>query len=85
MEDRFNDGMSGITHFVFLYVVLRRLQISLTFSRHQMMYNVFYVVLCAKVIYKGYSVVQQQCKEQNQALDPWSFQLLLQIYDSFPS
>ena len=50
-----------------------------------MMYNVFYVVLCTKVKYKGYSVVQQQCKEQNQALDPWSFQLLLQIYASFPS
>ena len=30
----------------------------LTFSRHQMMYNVSNVVLCAEVIYKGYFVIE---------------------------
>ena len=65
MEDRFNEGMSCITHFILLHVILRRSQILLTFSTHQMMYNVFYVLLCASVIYKGYFVIQQQSKEQN--------------------
>ena len=30
----------------------------LTFRRHQMMYNVSYVVLCAEVTCKGYFVMQ---------------------------
>ena len=41
----------------------------LTFSRYQMMHNVFYVVLFAKVTYEGYFVIQEQSNEQNQALD----------------
>ena len=40
-----------ITRFVFLHVILRRSQILLSFSRHQMMCNVSYVVLCAEVIH----------------------------------
>ena len=51
MEDRFNEGMSCITHFVFLHIILRKSQILLTFSRQQMMYNVSNDVLCAKVTY----------------------------------
>ena len=56
--DRFNEGMSFITHFIFLQVILSRLQMLLTFSRHQMMYNVSYVVLCAEVNCKGYFLIQ---------------------------
>ena len=41
----------------------------LTFSRHQIMYNVSNVVLCAEVTYNAYFVIQQQHKEQNEALD----------------
>ena len=29
-----------------------------TFSRHQMMYNVSYAVLCAEITYRGYFVIQ---------------------------
>ena len=49
MEDRFNEGMSCITYFVFLHVILKRSELLFTFSRHQMMYNVSNVVLCAEV------------------------------------
>ena len=45
---------TSITHFVFLYVIFRRSQILLTFSRHY----VSYVALCAEVTYKGYFVIQ---------------------------
>ena len=41
----------------------------LKFSRCQMMYNASYVLLSAEVTYKGYFVIQQQPKEQNEALD----------------
>ena len=61
MMDRFEDlnnkEMSCITHFVFLRVILRRSQVLLTFSRHQVMYNVSYNVLCAEDTYKGYFIV----------------------------
>ena len=58
MEDRFNEGMSCVTHFAFLQGILRRSQMLLTFCRHQIIYNVFYVVLCAEVTRKGYFVIQ---------------------------
>ena len=58
-----------LSHFVFLHIILRRSQMLLTFSRHQIMYNVSNVVLCAEVTYNGYFVIQQQHKEQNEALD----------------
>ena len=58
MEDKFNKGMSCITHFVLIHVILRTSQMLLVFSRHQMMYNVSYVVLCAEVTYKEYFVIQ---------------------------
>ena len=58
MEDRFNEGMSCIAHYVFLHIILKRLQILLTFSRHHMMYNVSNVVLCFEVTYQGYFVLQ---------------------------
>ena len=41
--------------FLFLHAIPRRLQLSLTFSRHQMMYNLPHVVLSAEVTCKGYS------------------------------
>ena len=56
-QDRFNEDMSCITHFVFLHVILRKSQMLLTFRRHQMMY-VSYVALCAEVTCKGYFVTQ---------------------------
>ena len=49
--------MSCITHFVVLHGVLRRIQMLLTLSRHQM---------C--IIYLDFKV-KQQSKEQNQALE----------------
>ena len=58
MENRFNEGMSFIIHFLFLHVILRRSQMLLTFSRHQVMYNVSNAVLCAEVIYKGYFAIE---------------------------
>ena len=58
MEDRFNKDMLRINHFVFLCVILRRAEILLTFSKGQMMYNTFNVVLCAEVTHKGYFVIQ---------------------------
>ena len=64
----FNEDMSCIAHFVFLHVILRKPQILLTFSRHQLMYNVSYVVLCAEVTYKGHFGIQKQSKEQNETL-----------------
>ena len=70
MEDRFNKGMSCNTHFVFLHAISRRSHILSTFSRHQMMYNVSYLVLCAKFICKGYFLRQQQRKQQNQTPRP---------------
>ena len=30
----------------------------LIFSRHQIMYDVFYVVVCAEIIYKEYFAIQ---------------------------
>ena len=57
----------------------------LTFSRHQIMYNVSNVVLCAEVTYNGYFVIQQQHKEQNEALDLCSRLVLSQIYASVSS
>ena len=41
----------------------------LKFSRCQMMYNASCVLLSTEVTYKGYFVIQQQPKEQNEALD----------------
>ena len=81
----FNKNMSCITLFVFLYAILRRSQMLLTFSRYQMMYNVSYVVLFAEVTYEGYFVIQEQSNEQNQALDLWSLPALFHIYASFQS
>ena len=49
------------------------------------MYNVSNVVLCAEVTYNGYFVIQQQHKEQNEALDLWSRLVLSQIYASVSS
>ena len=58
MEDRFNEGMSCITHFVYLQVILKRPQMLVTFSRDQMIYNVSYTVLCTEVTCEGYFVIQ---------------------------
>ena len=41
----------------------------LTFSRHKLLYDIFCTVPCTEVTCKGYFVIQQQSKEQNQALD----------------
>ena len=49
------------------------------------MYNVSNVVLCAEVTYNAYFVIQQQHKEQNEALDLWSRLVLSQIYASVSS
>ena len=57
----------------------------LTFIRYQMMYNVSFVALCAEVICKRYSVIQQQSKEQNEVLELLSLLALLQIDALFPS
>ena len=80
MEDKFNEGMSCITHFVFLHVILRRSQMLLKLTRDQMIYNVLYVILCAEVTCKGSFAMQYQSKEQNQTLDLWSLPTLFQIY-----
>ena len=80
MEDKFNEGMSCITRFVFLHVILRRSQMLLKFTRDQMIYNVLYVILCAEVTCKGSFVMQYQSKEQNQTLDLWSLPTLFHIY-----
>ena len=85
MNDRFNETMSCGTQFFFLHVIFRRSQMLLTFSRYQMMYNVSFVALCAEVICKRYSVIQQQSKEQNEALELLSLLALLQIDALFPS
>ena len=58
IDDRFNEGMPCITHFIFPHVILRRSQMLLTFSRHQMTYNVSNFSLSAEVTYKGYFVTQ---------------------------
>ena len=58
MKDRFDEGMSCINYFVSLYFIFRGSQMLLTFSRHQMMYNVFNIVLCTEVTYKGHFVIQ---------------------------
>ena len=58
MEDRLNEGMSYITHYVFLHVILRRLQMLLKFSRHHMIHNVSNAVLCFEVTYTGYFVME---------------------------
>ena len=58
MEDRLNEGMSYITHYVFLHVILRRLQMLLKFSRYHRMHNVSNAVLCFEVTYKGYFVIE---------------------------
>ena len=58
IDDRFNEGMSCVTHFIFSHVILKRSQMLLTFSRHQMMYNVSNFSLSAEVTYKGYFVMQ---------------------------
>ena len=44
-----------------------------------MMYNVSNVVLCVEVTYKKYSVIQEQCKEQNEALTSDHFQHCLRF------
>ena len=55
---------------VFLHVVLRRSQMLLTFSRHQMMYNVSNVVLFAEVTYKGGTLsYSNNVKNKNEAPD----------------
>ena len=36
----------------------------LTFSRHQMMYNVSFVVVCAEVTYKGYLSYSKKVKNK---------------------
>ena len=56
-----------------------------TFSRYQVMYNVSFVALCAEVIRKWYFVIQQQSKEQNEALELWLLPALLQIDALFSS
>ena len=53
MEDRFNESMSFIVHFVILEALLERLQMLLTFSRHQVMYDISCVLSCAEVTCKG--------------------------------
>ena len=58
MEDKFNEGISCITHVAFLHVILRRSQMLLTFSRYQMMYNVYNVVLCAEVTHEGHFAIR---------------------------
>ena len=74
-----------VPSFFFIHVILRRSQMLLTFSRYQMMYNVSFVALCAEVICKRYSVIQQQSKEQNEVLELLSLLALLQIDALFPS
>ena len=43
MKNSFNEGKSWIPIFVVLYEILRRSQMLLTFSRDQMIYNVFFL------------------------------------------
>ena len=43
---------------LFSIILLSGDQMSLTFSRHEMMYNVSNLVLCAEVAYKRYIVIQ---------------------------
>ena len=45
IEDKFNGGMSCITHYVALHVYLRISQILLTFNRIEVMHSVFSIVL----------------------------------------
>ena len=59
--------MSCIT-LVALPVFLRRSEILLTFSRHQVMQRVFFVVSCVKVAYKGLFLMQKHSEEQGQTL-----------------
>ena len=64
MEDRFNEGTPCITHFVFLHVIVRISQMLLKISRHQMMFKVSYVILCAEVTCKGDVVKSNKVKSK---------------------
>ena len=57
-------GLPCTTRFAALQAFLRRSKMLLTFSRHQIMYNVFCVVPCAEVTYQGYFLIQQKSKEK---------------------
>ena len=56
MEDRFNEVMSYIPILFCFMSFLGDNKMLLTFSRHYMMHNVSYVVLCAEVTCKRYFV-----------------------------
>ena len=49
MWDILNEGIPHITYFVVLHAFPQRSIMLLTFSRHQMMNNIFCVVSCAEV------------------------------------
>ena len=53
MEDRFNEGMSCITHFLFSHVILRG-----SFGRHQIMYNASDDIHCAEITRIGFFLLQ---------------------------
>ena len=69
MEDIFNEGMSCVTHFVDVHHIFKTLRMFVTFSRHQMMRDLSYVVPCANLHAKGTFSYSNQSKEQNQTLD----------------
>ena len=64
IDDKFNGSMPCITHSVALYAYLRRLQILLTLSRHQMLQSLFCVVPFIEVACKELFNIQQHCKEK---------------------
>lgn len=66
--DKFNAAEPCIVHSFVLHAYLRRSQILLTFSRHQVVYSVFCIVPWVELACKGLLLLQEHCKEQHQTL-----------------
>ena len=60
--------MQCITPSVALHAFLKRSQILLTFTRHQVMHSVFCIAPCVEVACKRFFLIQKHSEEQGQAL-----------------
>lgn len=82
-----NGGMPCIIQIVVLHIYLKRSQILLTFSRHQLKSSLFCIVPCVEDACKGHFLIQKRSKEHDQELvfDPYlhhcRFMLHFRVYN----
>ena len=93
IKDRFNgiyntwiiymDHNPCITYSVVLYAFLWRWQILLTFSRHQVIYNVFCITPCVEVTYKDTFSYSNKAKVNTRSSHPEIFLRIVNLLHIF--